>query len=154
MYVLLRTQKTCSADYINKRPFFCVCAQWGLACFQLVIQSVPALILHVICYKSSPHLLKVTGTANQCAEYYTIQTGEKSLRFNIRILVKRFLPSTHSPTFIVVLTWKRAIIIGRFLPAAAAATAFSGWKRTFFILGPSENGSSGGRLPLRVLQIS
>ena len=26
MYVLLRTQKTCSADYINKRPFFlCVC---------------------------------------------------------------------------------------------------------------------------------
>ena len=39
-----------------------------MARFQLVIQSIAALILHVICYKLSPHWLNVTVTANHSVE--------------------------------------------------------------------------------------
>ena len=43
--------------------------------FQLEFVIIPRLKSHVICYKSSPHWLKVTDTANQCASQ--IGMGQK-----------------------------------------------------------------------------
>ena len=46
-----------------------------IAHFQLEFVIVSRLKYHVICYKSSPHWLKVTDTANQCASQ--IGKGQK-----------------------------------------------------------------------------
>ena len=75
MYVLLRTQKTCSADYINKRPFFCVCAQWGLipyikidAILRLNYPPLPTFNTRVAVKKNKAHIgISLDGDADRIA---------------------------------------------------------------------------------------